>query len=158
MVRLNAVVGLLVFLLGAGSVMAEESAADAKLLQELTALEKQSWEATLTDDKDFFRDFLAPEAKGMLADGSIIDRDGIIKNLDDLHVKKYTMGKGSLLRVSQDAVMLLYPASYEAVHKGVEEKFSAVNSSALYVQRGGKWKQLFYQETPTGAQPDAAKR
>ena len=158
MSRLYAIVALFVVLMNVGSAVAQESAVDAKLLEELTALERQSWEATLTDNKDFFRDFLAPEAKGMLADGSIIDRDGIIKNLDDLHVKKYTMGKGSLLRVSQDAVMLLYPASYEAVHKGVEEKFSAVNSSALYVQRGGKWKQLFYQETPTGAQPDAAKR
>ena len=130
--------------------VAEDSTGDAQLLNELTALEKQSWEATMKDDTKFFEAFLADETTGVLADGSVIGREQILKNLDELHVKKYTMGKTTLVRISEDAAMILYPASYEAVHKGVEERFSAVNSSALYVRRGGKWKQLFYQETVTG--------
>lgn len=133
--------------------VAEDSANDAQLLNELTALEKQSWEATMKDDTKFFEAFLADEATGVLADGSVIGRKQIIKNLDEFHVKKYTMGKTTLLRISEDAAMILYPASYEAVHKGVEEKFSSVNASALYVRRSGKWRQLFYQETSTGKNP-----
>ncbi len=125
----------------------EDSVTDEQLLIELTALEKQSWEATLKNDKDFFKTFLAEEAKGMLADGAMIGSEQIIKNLDDLDLKKYTMGKASMLRVNKDAAMILYSASYEAVHKGVEERYSAVNCSALYIRRDGKWKQMFYQET-----------
>jgi hypothetical protein len=127
--------------------MTVDSVTDMQVLDELTALEKQSWEATLKDNRDFFETFLADEAKGMLADGSVIGRKQIIKNLDDMHLKKYTMGKTSILRVGKDAAMILYPASYEAVHKGVQEKYSSVNCSALYVRRNGSWKQLFYQET-----------
>lgn len=136
----------------------EDSATDIQLLNELTTLEKQSWDATMKDDMQFFEAFLADKATGMLADGSVIGRKQIIKNLDDLHLKKYTMGKTSLLRISEDAAMILYPASYEAVHKGVQESYSAVNCSALYVRRSGKWRQLFYQETAKGNNPAADKR
>jgi len=135
----------------------EDSATDIQLLNELTALEKQSWEATLKNDTEFFEGFLADEATGVLADGSVIGRKQIITNLDDLHLKKYTMGKTSLLRISEDAAMILYPASYEAVHKGVQERYSAVNCSALYVRRSGKWRQLLYRETATENNPAAGK-
>lgn len=140
------------------TVVPAESAADQQLRETLTALEKQSWEATMVDDVKFFRGFLADDATGLLADGTIINREQLIKNLDEIHVKKYTMGKTTLLRVGHDSAMIVYPASYEAVHKGVEARFSAVNCSALYVRRGGKWQQLFYQETPTGQTPAAGDR
>ena len=39
---------------------AQNVASDAKLLEELTKLEKASWEAAMKDDKDFFRSYLAP--------------------------------------------------------------------------------------------------
>lgn len=120
---------------------------DEQLLDELTALERQSWEATLKGDKEFFKTFLAKEAKGMLADGAVIGYEQIIKNLDGLELRNYTMGIASILRVSKDSAMILYPASYEAVHKGTEERYSAVNCSALYERRNGRWQQLFYQET-----------
>jgi len=140
------------------TVVPEETATDRQLRDELTALERQSWEATMKDDTRFFETFLADEATGMLADGSIINREQIIKNLDEMHLKKYTMGKSTLLRVSEESALILYPASYEALHKGVEERFAAVNCSALYVRRGGKWRQLFYQETSAEKAPAAANR
>lgn len=136
----------------------ENPVADIELLNELSALERQSWDATMKDDMKFFEGFLADQATGMLADGSVIGRKEIIKNLDDLHLKKYTMGKTAMLRISEDAAMILYQASYEAVHKGVQEKYSAVNCSALYVRRSGQWRQLVYQETATGNTPAPGKR
>lgn len=129
--------------------VARDSETDEKLLEELTSLEKDCWEATLKDDKEFFKTFLADEAKGMLADGAVIGTEQIIKNLDNLDLKKYSMEKTTLLRIGRDAAMILYQASYEAIHKGVEEQYSAVNCSSLYVRRQGKWRQVFYQETPT---------
>jgi len=140
------------------TVVKEDPATDIQLLNELTALEKQSWDAMMKDDLKFFEAFLADEATGMLADGSVIGRKQIIANLDELRLKKYTMEKTSLLRFSEDAAMILYPASYEAVHKGVHVRYPAVNCSALYVRRSDKWRQLFYQETATGDHPAAAKR
>jgi hypothetical protein len=143
-------------LAAAGPSLAEESAADAKLRAELTALEKGSWEASLKDDKQFFMTYLAPESKFFLADGSVIGRDQVIKNLDDFHLTKYTMGKTSLLRVNEDAAMIMYTASYEGVHKGKQESYPEVESSSLYVRRGGKWLEIFYQETVKVAPPTGA--
>jgi hypothetical protein len=133
--------------MGFGVVRAEESASDAALLKELTAQEKQSWEACMKDDKQFFLTYLAPEAKWFLADGSVVGREQVLKNLDDFHLTKYSMGPTSLLRVNEDAAMISYASSYEGTHKGKAEKYPEVESSSLYVRRGGKWVEIFYQET-----------
>jgi len=139
------------------TVVREVPAPDKTLLTELTNLERQSWEATLRDDLKFFESFLAEEAVGMLADGSLINRQQIIQNLADIHLKKSKMGQTVLLRAGGNAALILDPASSEAVHKGVDERFAAVNGSALSVRRAGKWRQLFSQETPTGGSPAAPK-
>ncbi len=73
------------------SAQAQNTEADAKLLKELTNLEKASWEAALKNDKEFFRTYLAPESKWFLADGSVIGRDQVLLNLDDFHLKSYRM-------------------------------------------------------------------
>lgn len=134
----------------------EDSATDAQLLNDLTILEKRSWEATTKGDKEYFKAILADKATCLLADGTVIDRKKMIENLDDLHLKTYTIGKASLLRVSEDTAVILYPASYEAERKGVRESYSAVNCSVLYVRRSGKWAKLLYQETANN--PAASKR
>ena len=126
---------------------AQDSANDAKLLAELTQLEKNSWEATVKDDKEFFRTYLAPEAKWFLADGTVVGRDDVLRNLDDFHLTKYSMGEVSILRVNEDSAILMYKLSYEGVHKNNKEKFTDVESSSLYVRREGKWLEIFYQET-----------
>ena len=122
---------------------------DERWLAELTALERASWEAALKDDKDFFRTYMAPEFKGLFADGTVADREDFLRNMDDFHLVKYSMGDVSLLRINEHAVMVLYRAGFEGVHKGKKLSQSGVESSSLYVRRDGKWLEIFYQETAT---------
>ena len=122
---------------------------DERLLAELTALERASWEAALKEDKDFFRTYMAPEFKGLFADGTVADREDFLRNMDDFHLVKYSMGDVSLLRINEHAVMVLYRAGFEGVHKGKKLSQSGVESSSLYVRRDGKWLEIFYQETAT---------
>ena len=131
------------------AVASAQTPGDERLLAELTALERSSWEATLKDDKEFFRTYMAPEFKGFFADGTVAGREEFIRNMDDFHLVKYTMGDVSLLRINEDAVMVLYRASFEGVHKGKTLSTSGVESSSLYVRRDGKWLEIFYQETAT---------
>ena len=126
---------------------AQNVASDAKLLEELTKLEKASWEAAMKDDKDFFRSYLAPECKWFLADGSVVGRDQVLVNLDEFHLQSYSMGKVSMLKVTEDSVMIMYTIKYEGLHHGKKESFAELESSSLYVRRGGKWLEIFYQET-----------
>ena len=120
---------------------------DARLLGELTALERASWEAAVHDDKEFFRSYMAPEFKGFFADGTVANREDFLRNMDDFHLVKYTMGEVTMMRINEDAVMILYRAGFEGVHKGKTITQAGVESSSLYVRRDGKWLEIFYQET-----------
>ena len=136
---------------------AQDAVSDAKLLEELTKLEKASWEAAMKDDKEFFRSYLAPESKWFLADGSVIGRDQVLLNLDDFHLQSYSMGKVSMLKVTEDSVMIMYNIKYQGLHQGIKESFAELESSSLYVRRDGKWLEIFYQETAkTGANQGSA--
>jgi len=126
----------------------QEKLGDTKLLEQLTVLEKASWEAAVRGDKEFFRTYLAPDSKWFLADGSEVGRDQVLKNLDEFKLTSYNMGKTSLLRISDDAAMILYRISYQGTHKNQKEAYADIESSSLYVQRDGKWQEIFYQETP----------
>ena len=55
-------------------VASAQTPSDERLLGELKALERASWEATLKDDKEFFRTSMAPEFKGFFADGTVAGR------------------------------------------------------------------------------------
>lgn len=124
-----------------------QTAVDEGLRAELTALERASWEATVRDDKEFFRSYMAPEFKGFFADGTVAGREEFLRNLDDFQLAAYSMGEVSTLRISDNAVMVLYRVSFEGSHKGKRLPQTAVESSSLYVHRDGKWLEIFYQET-----------
>ena len=126
----------------------QEKISDANLLVELTALEKASWEAAVKGDKEFFRTYLAADSKWFLADGSVVDRDQVLMNNDDFKLNSFKMSETSILRVSDDAAMIMYRVSYQGTHKNQKEAYADIESSSLYVSRDGKWLEIFYQETP----------
>jgi hypothetical protein len=57
------------------------------------------------------------------------------------------MGKVSLLRISNDVVMILYKINYEGIQQGKKINESNIESTSVYVQRKEKWLEIFYQET-----------
>jgi len=138
---------LLATFLGQLSLTAQTSNDDAKLLGELTQLEKASWDAAVTDNKEFFRSYMAPEFKGYFADGTSAGREDFLRSLDDFHLTKYNMSNVSLIKINDDAAMLLYTLAYEGAHRDHKVNLSGISSSSLYVRRGGKWLEYFYQET-----------
>jgi hypothetical protein len=125
----------------------QSASSESELLKILSQLEKASWEAVIKHDTEFFRTYMAPEFKAFLADGTTADRDDFISNLDDFQLTHYTMGKTSLLKINNDAVIILYKLSYEGIHKGKKIKKSNIESSSLYALREQKWLEIFYQET-----------
>jgi hypothetical protein len=57
------------------------------------------------------------------------------------------MGKVSLLRISNDVVMILYKINYEGIEQGKKINESNIESTSVYVLRNDKWLEFFYQET-----------
>ncbi len=132
-----------------GSLRAQDHLDDDKVLAQLSKLEKDSWDAAVKKDGEFFRTYMAPEFKGFFADGTTADRAAFIRNLDNFELTSYKMGKVTLFRINEGAVMILYRLDYAGKHKGKEMKMTNIESSSLYVRRDGKWLEIFYQETAT---------
>lgn len=146
--RMLACLSMVVLQMAAVShVPAQDVENDTTLIKRLTKLEQDSWDAVVANDKKFLESYLAKEAVWFLADGTSVDREGYLKDLTKIQVKKYKMGPTKLLRVSDNVAMIMYRVSYEAVVNGQKEIFADIESSSLYVQREGKWQEIFYQET-----------
>jgi ketosteroid isomerase-like protein len=70
-----------------------------------------------------------------------------IKSLPDLKVTEYKAGKLSTTFLSKEVVLITYPLQLKGTFKG-KEIFSKSYASSIWVKRGGKWAEAFYQETP----------
>ncbi len=80
-----------------------------------------------------------------------------IKSLPDLKVTESTAGKFSTTFLSKEVVLITYPLQQKGTFKG-KEMFSKNYASSVWVKRGGKWAEAFYQETPlVGAQSPTLK-
>jgi ABC-type amino acid transport substrate-binding protein len=70
-----------------------------------------------------------------------------IDSLPDLKLTEYTEGKMNVSFLSKDVVLFTYPLQLKGTFKG-KELFSKNYASSVWVKRGGKWAEAFYQETP----------
>ncbi|MFO0824578.1 MAG: nuclear transport factor 2 family protein [Gemmataceae bacterium] len=79
--------------------------------------------------------------------GGIQTRDESVKTLPELKLKEYTAGKLTITVLGPDAALVTYPLTLKGTYKGKEvpEKNFA---SAVWVRKGGKWLESYYQETP----------
>lgn len=117
------------------------------LLATLAKLEKDSWEAMRRQDTKFFRGFMADDFTGVFADGLAVTKKDFVELLGEYELSRYEMGEAKLLSVGPDAAFVLYRVKYEGTFKGQKVKVAGAQASSLYVRRGGKWVELFYQET-----------
>ncbi|NBR07576.1 MAG: nuclear transport factor 2 family protein [Planctomycetes bacterium] len=125
----------------------QQGDSDKDLLVLLTKMEKDSWVAMKAKNEEFFKTYMADDARGFMADGSEVLKDDFIKNLKDWDLESYSMGKTSLLQVKPGVCFIFYKLNYSGNHKGKKIKFDDLQSSSLYVLRDGKWQEIFYQET-----------
>jgi ketosteroid isomerase-like protein len=69
-----------------------------------------------------------------------------IKSLPDIKVTESTAGKFSTTFLSKEVVLVTYPLKLKGTFKG-KEIFSKNYATSIWVRRGGKWAEAFYQET-----------
>ena len=75
-----------------------------------------------------------------------------IKSLPDVKLTEYTRGKLNVSFLSKEVALVTYPVQLKGTFKG-KELFSKNYVSSIWVKRGRKWVQAFYQRTPVvGAQ------
>ena len=79
--------------------------------------------------------------------GGTQTREESVKTLPDLKLSAYTPGKIKVTVLGPDAALVTYPLELKGTYKGKD--VPAKNfTSAVWVRKGGKWLEHYYQETP----------
>ncbi len=113
-------------------------------------LESQVWEALLAGDIAADEALLTTDFAGVYPTGFADRTDHAGELADGPTVAAYTINDARLIRVSAAAVMLCYRADARRV-SGPDE---TMYISSLWVERDGRWQNVFSQDTPAST-PDA---
>lgn len=132
----------------AGFLIAAEEPGKAKILETITVLEKEGWEALKKGDAETLKAVIADDFVAIFADGTVVNRDAFVKLLADFKVNSYKLNDVNMVLFNNDAAILTFKITYESVVGGKTTQNENVQASSGYARRKGKWVNVFYQETP----------
>jgi hypothetical protein len=123
---------------------------NAAIKETLVNLEKQSWEAWKKRDGKFFQEFLSDDHVEVGFNGRA-NKAQVVPFVGSpvCVVKSYTVDKFELTVFDANTAMLTYHAAQDTACGG-QNVPSPVWVSSLYVRRGKRWLNAFYQQTQTG--------
>lgn len=78
--------------------------------------------------------------------GGTQTREEALKTLPDLKLSEYTPGKMKITPLGPDAALVTYPLTMKGTFKGKDVPTKSF-ASAVWVRKGGKWLESYYQET-----------
>ena len=114
--------------------------------EHLIKLEKQSWEAWKNRDGKFFQDFLSDDHVEV-GFGGLTNKAAVVAFVGSpvCTVKSYKLDRFEMRMLDKDTALITYWEEQDTVcNKQVP---SPCWVSSLYVKRGDKWLNVFYQQT-----------
>ena len=113
----------------------------------IVALENAGWSAWSNKDRKWFVQNTLPEAVWISSSG-VTDKAQYLNDLaTDCEVKGFELSDQKVTLKSSDLVITTYTATQDGVCAG--QKLPERNrASVVYVQRGGRWLEALYMETP----------
>ena len=138
------------------NVSATESKSNAPLSEaDAIAKEKATWDAIKKEDWTGFGDMLASDYIE-IGNEAVYDKNGILTMVKDLKISDVEFSDWKSLPIDSDATILTYNVNLKATHKGQPMPAGPYRATAAWVNRGGKWVALYYQETLAKAAPSPA--
>jgi hypothetical protein len=135
------------------SMMATKSAAPSAA--DIFAKEKATWETIKNKDYAAFGNMLASDYIEVENDG-VYDKASIIAYVKDLNFTDTTFSDWKMMSIDNDAVILTYTTNVKGTFKGEALPPGPYRSAAAYVNRGGKWQSIYYQQTLAKPAPSPA--
>jgi hypothetical protein len=121
--------------------------AQDKLQDSLLAQERKLIDAINRKDKAAISELLADEAMSITSRGKQTTKE-VIKSLEMLSYSKHQISEPKAISVSPDVGILTYKFSYTGGVTGQVPATTNVYATSVWRQRDGKWRSVFYQETP----------
>lgn len=118
------------------------------VLDELLRLEHQGWESLCTGDgATFYTGLMTDDARMVLANGMVMDRDDVASSLADAPPwDGYQIDDAVAVPITDDVATLVYVGTGR---RGDSAAFVGAMSST-YVRSEGRWRLALYQQTAMG--------
>lgn len=121
---------------------------DDDLKATLLDIERRGWDSLCDSTGDsFYGDVMTDDAVMVLGNGTVMDRDAVVKSLADAPPwRTYEIDDVRLIRTGSDTTALVYTGT--GYREGEEPAFVGIMSS-VYRRDGDDWQLSLYQQTPT---------
>jgi ketosteroid isomerase-like protein len=130
---------------GAASLATPKNAVQNSFDQMIIARSKESWEAYKSKNTAAMKAIVADDFAAFTQIGpSNIQND--IATIDKLTIESYTIDDPKVTKVTKDVAILRYKCDLKGSFDG--KPLGPVYATEVWVNRGGKWLQISYTETP----------
>ena len=122
---------------------------------DLIAKEKAGWDAIKKKDWDGLGKLLASDFIDVENDG-VYDKAGSIASLKDYNLTDITYSDWKMLTVDKDAAVLTYNLNPTGTYNGQAIPPGPYRAAAAYVNRGGEWLGVYFQQTRAETMPSSS--
>jgi hypothetical protein len=119
---------------------------------EAAAREKASWDVIKRKDLDALGNIL-PTDYVEVENDAVYDKSTALAFYKDFNLSDVTFSDWKTLPVDKDAVIVTYNATLKATSKGEAVPPGPYRASSAWVNRGGKWLNIYYQMTMVNTSP-----
>ncbi len=121
------------------------------LLETVSAIEQSLWQGWKDRDGAAFREHITGNHVQIGGSEITSGKEIVVRAMEDAscEVESFSLSNWQLHRVAEDALILTYDATQDAVCDGRQNDREVV-ASAVYVRVGGRWLAASYQESPRG--------
>jgi len=142
------VIAVIIALNGFNSTFCQTSISkEIKLKEQIITLEKAGWDAWKNKNASWFQNNTTEDCLWISSEG-ISDKSQMIKSTQtDCNVTSVSLDNFKFLMLNENAVLLTYVATQDG-QCGSKKLSEKIRASVNYVNRGGKWLEAFYMETP----------
>jgi glyoxylase I family protein len=124
------------------------AAAEENVQDELLAQEKKLIAAINKKDSATLRDLLADEIMSITATRGRQTKPEIVAGLERVSFTDYEISDAKTIRVTPDVAILTYNFTWTGGITGRPATTTKSFATSVWQRRDGKWRSVFYQETP----------
>ena len=119
---------------------------------EAAAREKTSWDAIKRKDYDALGNILPTDYIEVESE-AVYDKKSAMAFYKDFNLSDVTFSDWKTLPVDKDAVIVMYNVTFKATSKGEAVPPGPYRASSAWVNRAGKWLNIYYQMTLVNTSP-----
>jgi ketosteroid isomerase-like protein len=131
-----------------GLLTIEAAAQERKLQDALLAQETKLIQAINMKDRTVIAELLADEAMSISASRGRQTGNDIVASLEKISFTDYKISEPKTISVSPDVAILTYKFSWTGGVTGQTPTTTTAYATSVWRQRDGRWRSVFYQETP----------